>query len=132
MQENNDDDRVESDEGRKGLLDRARGMASSARQNVSRPVDVLTGADIRRFDEFTDATTRAVVGVHQDLSVLQGKVVRMHRTVDDMRERQKRLAERIDQLERSISRRTSLTPWILGAALAALVSSVVAVLVSVS
>ena len=52
--------------------------------------------------------------------------------MDDIRERQKRLTERIDQLERSISRRTNLTPWVVGAATGALVLGIVAVVMSVA
>ena len=91
----------------------------------------MTGADIRRFDEFTNATTRAVVGVHQDLSELREQVVRTHRVVDEIQER---LTERLDRLEQSVGRRTSRTPWIVavGAAAAALLLSIVAVLMSMS
>lgn len=38
-------------EGR-GIADRAKGAVGSARQQVSRSADLMTGADIRRFDEF--------------------------------------------------------------------------------
>ena len=119
MQENDrGEEQTESEGGRRGMFDRAKNLIGSARQKVSRPVDVMTGADIRRFDEFTDATTRAVVGVHQDLS--------------DLREQVERLTERIDQLEQLNRRRTSLIPWIGGAAVVALLLSIVAVLMSVS
>ena len=119
MQENDAaEEQTKSEGGRRGMLDRARGVVGSAQQKVSRSVDVMTGADIRRFDEFTDATTRAVVGVHQDLS--------------ELREQVERLTERIDQLEQSIRRRTSLTPWIVGAAAIALVLSIIAVMMNVS
>ena len=114
------------------MFDRAKNLIGSARQKVSRPVDVMTGADIRRFDEFTDATTRAVVGLHQDLSELQEQVVRTRRAVEDTQQRQERLTERLDQLEQSVGRRTRLAPWIVGAAAVALLLSIVAVLMSVS
>ena len=128
----NAEEQTESEGGRRGILDRAKGFAHSAKQKVSRSVEAMTGTDIRRFDEFTDATTTAVVGLHQDLSELREKVARTDRVVDDIRERQKRLTERIDQLERSISRRTSLTPWVVGAATVALVLGIVAVVMSVA
>ena len=120
MQENDGggEERTENEGGRRGTFDRAKSVIGSAKQKLSRSVDVMTGADIRRFDEFTDATTRAVVGVHQDLS--------------ELREQVERLTERIDQLEQSIRRRTSLTPWIVGAAAVALLLSIVAVVMSVS
>ena len=120
MQENGggSEEQTESEGGRRGMFSRAKSVIGSAKQNVSRSVDVMTGAYIRRFDEFTDATTRVVVGVHQDLS--------------ELREQVERLTERIDQLEQSIRRRTSLTPWIVGTAAVALLLSAVAVLMSAS
>ena len=123
--------RLRAKAGTRAGSDRARGVIGSARQQVSRSVDVMTGADIRRFDEFTNATTRAVVGVHQDLSELREQVVRTHRVVDEIQER---LTERLDRLEQSVGRRTSRTPWIVavGAAAAALLLSIVAVLMSMS
>ena len=122
---------TESEGDRPSLFGRVLGGIDSAKQQVSRSVDVLSGADIRRFDEFTDATTRAVVGVHQDVSELQGEVVRVQGVVDDMRASQQRQTERIERLEQ-IDRRTSLTPWIAGAAALALVLSIVAVVLSAS
>ena len=52
--------------GRPGVFDRVRGVVGAAQRQASRSAEVLSGSDIRRFDEFTDATTRAVVGVHRD------------------------------------------------------------------
>ncbi len=129
--DDDDEELTESEGGRPSLFGRVLGGIGSAKQKVSRSVDVLTGADIRRFDEFTDATTRAVVGVHQDVSELRGEVVRVQRVVDDMRASQMRQTERIERLEQ-IGRRTSPTPWIAGAAALALVLSIVAVVMSVS
>ena len=63
-------------------------------RRASQSIDVMTGADIRRFDEFTDATTRVVVGLHQDLSELREQVARHQRVLDD-------------------DRRTNLTPLIV-------------------
>ena len=119
MQEIDDtEEQTKSQGDRRGIRDIASGVIGSAKQKVSRSVDVMTGADIRRFDEFTDATTRVVVGVHQDLS--------------ELREQVERLTERLDQLEQSASHRTRLTPWIVGAAAVALLLSIVAVLMNVS
>ena len=127
---NDDDEELTESEGdRRSLFGRVLGGIGSAKQKVSRSVDVLTGVDIRRLDEFTDAATRAVVGVHQDVSELQGEVVRVQRQVDDMRASQKRQNERIERLEQ-IGRQTNLTPWIAGAAALALVLSIVAVVMS--
>ena len=135
MREDNANEEQSENEGeRRGVFDRARGVIGSARRQVSRSVDVVTGEDIRRFDEFTDATTRAVVGVHQDLSELREEVDRKHRVVDDIHERQEQLTERLDQLEQVVGRRTSPLPWIVvaGVSAAAMLLSVFAFLLSVS
>ena len=118
---------------RRGVFDRAKGVIGSARRQVSRSADVMTGADIRRFDEFTDATTRAVVGVHQDLTELREEVDRKHRVVDNIQVRQEDLTERIDRLEQAVNRRTLLFPWIFAASASsvALLLSIFAVLLSV-
>ena len=118
-----------SESDRSGLFGRAVG---AIKEKASRSVAAMTGADIRRFDEFSDATTRAVVGIHQDVAELQKQVARTERVVEDLREGERRLAERLNQLEQSINRRASLTTWILGAAGVALVLSVAAVVMSVS
>ena len=96
------EEQSQNEDDRRSVFDRAKGVIGSARRQVSRSVDVVTGEDIRRFDEFTDATTRAVVGVHQDLSELREEFGRTHRAVDDIHERQEHLTERLDQLEQSV------------------------------
>ena len=134
MKENDGAEQTEREGERRGIADGAKGVIGSARQQVSRSVDVMTGADIRRFDEFTDATTRAVVGVHQDLSELRQQVARTQGVADDVQERQKRLNERLDQLEQSAGRHANLTPWIVavGAATVALLLSIAALAMGMS
>ena len=134
MKENDGAERTEREDERRGIVDRAKGVIGSARQQVSRSADVMTGADIRRFDEFTDATTRAVVGVHQDLSELRQQVARTQGVADDIQEGQKHLNERLDQLEQSAGRHANLTLWIIavGAATAALLLSIAALVVGMS
>ena len=92
-----------------GVLDRARGVAGAAKQQISRSAEVLSGADIRKFDDFTDATTRAVVGVHRDqaeLRELQTKLAeqieRTNQAVDSVRQRQAKLSERLEDLGQSV------------------------------
>ncbi len=135
MQENDDgEEQTESEGERRGIVDRAKGVIGSVRQQTSRSVDVMTGADIRRFDEFTDATTRAVVGLHQDLLELREQVARTQRVVDDIQECQERQTERIYQLEQSAGRHANQTPWIVavGAAVAALLLSIAALAMGMS
>ena len=128
MKEDDGVEQTEREGERRGIVDRAKGVIGSARQQVSRSADVMTGADIRRFDEFTDATTRAVVDIHQDLSELRKQVARTQDVADDIQERQKRLTERLDQLEQSGRRHANLTLWVVavGAATVALLLSIAA------
>ena len=121
------DDREQTEErgGRSGAFDKAKGVLGSAKQQVSRSAEVLSGADIRKFDDFTDATTRAVVGVHRDQAELREglgrtdqavndvreiqanlaeQLVRTNQTIDDVRQGQAKLAERLEHLERSVDR----------------------------
>ena len=134
MKENDGAERTEREDERRGIVDRAKGVIGSAREQVSRSADVMTGADIRRFDEFTDATTRAVVGIHQDLSELREQFARTQDAVEDVRERQKALAEWLDQLEQSDGRHANPTPWIVavGVAAVALLLSITALAIGIS
>ena len=134
MNENDGAEQTERGGERRGIVDRARGVIGSARQRASRSADVMTGADIRRFDEFTDATTRAVVGIHQDLSELREQFARTQETVDDVQKRQESLAGRLDRLEQSDGRHANLTPWIVavGVAAVALLLSITALVMSMS
>ena len=93
----------------------------------------MTGADIRRFDEFTDATTRAVVGMHQDLSELREQLARTQVVADDIQESQKCLNERLDRLEQSAGRHANLTLWVpVGASTVALLLSIAALVVGMA
>lgn len=134
MKEDDGVEQTEREGEQRGIVDRAKGVIGSARQQVSRSADVMTGADIRRFGEFTDATTRAVVGIHQDLSDLRQQVAQTQGVADEVQERQKHLSERIDQLEQSAGHHANLTLWIvaIGAVAVALLLSIVALAMSMT
>ncbi len=103
MQENDDgEDQVEGKGGRPGVFDRARGAIGSAKQQVSRSAEVLSGSDIRRFDDFTDAATRAVVGVHRDQAELREHLADMDRRVEELRQEQLSVAARLETTEQSV------------------------------
>ena len=103
MQENDDgQEQSEGKVGRPGVFDRARGVVGAAQRQASRSAEVLSGSDIRRFDEFTDATTRAVVGVHRDQGELREHLADMDRAVKELRQEQLSVAERIETTEQSI------------------------------
>lgn len=55
-----------SDDDRTGILGRVRNAVGTAKQTAKSSAEVMTGADIRRFEEFVDATATVVVGMHQD------------------------------------------------------------------
>ena len=50
----------------RGIVSRLTEGIGRAGQVAHRASDVFTGADIRAFDEFTDAVTRVTVGLHRD------------------------------------------------------------------
>ena len=108
-------ERIEGEGESQDPVGRVKDAIVSARQKVSRSMDVMTGEDIRRFDEFTDATTKVVVGLHQDLSELREQIARQQRVLDD-------------------DRRTNLTRAIVvgGTTAVALLLSIVALLVGLS
>ena len=75
-------ERIEGEGESQDPVGRVKDAIASARQKASRSIDVMTGADIHRFDEFTDATTKVVVGLHQDLSELREQVARQQGVLD--------------------------------------------------
>ena len=84
-------------------LDNAAGAASEQApglvQGVQRTGDVFTGADIRKFDEFTEAVTRVCVGLHRDNVELRGQLARLEQQLEETNLAQKDLAARLEALE---------------------------------
>ena len=124
-----------------GIVDRAKGVVGSAKERVRRSAEVLSGADIRRFEEFTDAVTTAVMGVHRDQVELRERTADAERLIDDLKSEQEALSSRLSRLERSAQTRlgnskfSSLSPWgiAFGAISAvALLLSVIAVVMAIS
>ncbi len=62
--------------------ERLRGVARGARERIAGTADVITGIQSRRqWEAFTDAVTRAVIGVHRDQEELrkaQGELETRH------------------------------------------------------
>ena len=86
-------DAIESDEsGRlRGAVDSTKAAVDMAGEKVKRPMDVISLAEFRtEFEQFTQAVSTAVIGVHQDQASLG--------------ERLDRLEERLARLEQSTSR----------------------------
>jgi cell division septum initiation protein DivIVA len=59
----------------------AKDAARATGRGSKRAGEVFTGTDIRRLDEFTDAITRVVVGLHQENTDLKERVARLEAVV---------------------------------------------------
>lgn len=123
------------------MLDRARGVVDSATQRAKRSAEVISGADIRRFEEFTDAAATAVIGVHRDQAELRERLIRTEQSIADLQQVQAKLVQSLTRVEHSIRSRTgpeepdaALSPWAIafGAmSAAALLLSIAAVVVGI-
>ncbi len=74
----------------------------AARRGVRRSSEVLTGADISRLDEFTDAVTRVALGLHRDQVEQASRLTQFELTVDELRRDKAKMAERLAELERIV------------------------------
>ena len=79
----------ESDRGGGGLMDRAKGV-----------LDTATGQDIRKFEEFVEAATTVIVGVHRDQTALRGEVAGMEESI---RERQEEIDGRLGGVDAAVT-----------------------------
>ena len=68
-------------------------------EGVQRSGDVLTGADLRKFDDFTEAVTRVCVGLHRDNVELRSQLERLEQQLEESNLAQKDLAARLESLE---------------------------------
>ena len=68
-------------------------------EGVQRTGDVLTGADLRKFDDFTEAVTRVCVGLHRDNIELRSQLARLEQQLEEANLAQKDLAARLESLE---------------------------------
>ena len=82
-------DEPENDRGRGGLMGRAKGV-----------VDTVTGQDIRKFEEFVEAATTVLVGVHRDQEALRGEFSGLEESV---RERQEEIDRRLGSVDASVT-----------------------------
>ena len=82
------DETPEEQPGGGGIGSRLAGALSQGSQTVRRTSDVFTGADIRRFDEFTDAVTRVTVGLHRDQGELRDQVNDLEQSLSESRQAQ--------------------------------------------
>ena len=70
-------------------------------QGVQRTGDVLTGADLRKFDEFTEAVTRVCIGLHRDNVELRSQLARLEQQLEESNLTQKDLIARLEILDGS-------------------------------
>ena len=86
-------------------LENAAGIASEKApelvEGIQRTGDVLTGADLRKFDDFTEAVTRVCVGLHRDNVELRDQLARLEQQLEESNLAQKNLAARLEVLEGS-------------------------------
>ena len=100
LNKDTDNEEQADDESKPGILSRVGAVADAAKRQVSRSAEVMTGADIRRFEDFTEATTTAVVGVHRDQAELRGQVDQIKQSVNDV---QAEVRERLNDIEQSVN-----------------------------
>ena len=118
-------DMPESERKGGGLMDRARGV-----------LDTATGQDIRRFEEFVEAATTVLVGVHRDQETLRSEVTGLEESV---RQRQDEIDGRIGSVDEKVtelreeldafrsSNTSSMIRLVLAVSLIALVLSAVSI-----
>ena len=63
----------------------AKGAAKATGRSTKRTGEVLIGTDIRSLDEFTDAVTRVVVGLHRENTDLKERVARLEAVVAELK-----------------------------------------------
>ena len=138
-------DLQDDDERGHGVLGRIRGAFGAAGEGVTGAVDTVTGAGFRKdFEDFTEAVTTTVIGVHQDQAKLRESLSRFNQ---NSLQEQAALNENISQLEAEVQQeyaelrerflrleqRSPLSGWALAFGIAsglALVCSVAALIMS--
>ena len=57
---------------------------STARETAKRSTEVISGSDIRRLDEFTDATTRVLMGLYRETTEQAERITRLEQIVSQL------------------------------------------------
>lgn len=73
----------------------------SARRNLQRSGEVLTGADIHQFDDFTDAVTRVLIGMHRDQAAMARRLTLLENVVKEILILNPELVERLATIEQT-------------------------------
>ncbi len=94
-------------EGRRGVMGRLRGALGSGGKSVVGTYDTVTGAKFQKqFNEFTDAVTTTVIGVHQSQEEQLKKLALLEERLNDameMRQELQALLERTTSLEERLN-----------------------------
>ncbi len=125
MAKSNDEEKETGDKGSPGILGRVGAAAGAAKQSVRRSAEVMSGADIRRFEEFTDAATTAVIGVHRDQTELREQLARTEQSVHALQQEHTTRRGNTERVKQSPS------PWVIASgavSVVALALSIVALL----
>ncbi len=93
-------DAQDSNSRRPGIGDRLRETVRATGEGITGTADTITGVQFRRqFEDFTDAVTTTVVGVHRDQEKLQERTDKLESETIEVQRTQGELRERVDRLE---------------------------------
>ena len=85
-----------------GMGGRLQQAVGAVGERVTGTADTITGVQFRRqFEDFTDAVTTAVVGVHRDQGELQERADKLDAEVIEVQRIQEELRERVDKLDQN-------------------------------
>ena len=84
-------DLPESDEESGGFMGRVKGV-----------FDTATGQDIRKFEEFVEAATTVLVGLHRDQTAMAEKQLQLEDGIESVRESQETIDAKLDRLGEAI------------------------------
>ena len=101
MVERNDKEKEEKNGGqdKPGILDRVGDAAGAAKQRVQRSAEVMTGVDIRKFEDFTEAATTAIIGVNQDQAELREQLAAKEQSIHALQQGQATLRDDIARIK---------------------------------
>lgn len=94
---------------------RLRQGLGNAQERVVGTADTITGVEFRRqFEDFTDAVTTTVIGVHREQGALRERLEDLEASIksDDTSQQLAELKERQDKLETS-SKSRGLSPFVV-------------------
>lgn len=110
------------DKDKPDILDRVGAAASAAKQSVQRSTEVMSGADIRKFEDFTEAATTAIVGVHQDQAELREQLSRTEQSLHALQQEQATLRNDIARVKHGPS------PWVVASGAVSIVALALGIL----